>query len=75
MKELNLVLIKQRRKEFRISLLEMAVLLGFKNASTYYKYEIGQSRFKAEHIPIVASKLKLKMNEIFFTQEIAKLAN
>lgn len=75
MKEINLILIKQRRKEFRISLLEMAILLGFKNASTYYKYEIGQSKFKAEHIPIVANKLKLKMNDIFFTQEIAKLAN
>jgi transcriptional regulator with XRE-family HTH domain len=75
MKELNLVLIKKRRKELRLSLLEMAVLLGFKNASTYYKYEIGQSKFKAEHIPIVASKLKLKMSEIFFTPEFAKLAN
>lgn len=75
MRELNLVLIKQRRKEFRISLLEMAVLLGFKNASTYYNYETGRSKFKAEQIPIVAAKLKLKMNDIFFAQEIAKLAN
>ena len=75
MKELNLALIKKRRKELRISLLEMSVLLGFKNASTYYKYEVGKSKFKAEHIPIVASKLKLKMSEIFFTPELAKLAN
>jgi transcriptional regulator with XRE-family HTH domain len=75
MKEINLALIKSRRKEMRISLLEMATLLGFKNASNYYKYEIGVYKFHAEHIPIVAARLKLKMSDIFFAPEIAKIAN
>lgn len=75
MQEVNLVLIKQRRKEMRITLLQMAHMLGFRDASTYWKYEEGVYKFNAEHIPIVAEKLKLKMSEIFFTPIIAKLAN
>lgn len=65
MKEINLALIKKRRKEMRITLQDMAIYLGFKNASNYYKYESGKYRFNAEHLPLIADKLKLKMNEIF----------
>lgn len=74
MYEVNLALIRKRRKEMRITLQEMAELLGFKDASTYYKYEKGDTKFKAEQLPLIAEKLKLKMNEIFFTQTFAKLA-
>lgn len=66
MKELNLVLIKQRRKEMRITLQEMAELLGYQDASTYYKLERGIQKIKADQIPLIANKLKLRMNEIFF---------
>lgn len=75
MQTVNLALIKQRRKEMRISLQEMAETLGWRNASNYYKYEKGEYEFDATHIPVVAKKLKLKMNEIFFDQSFAKLAN
>lgn len=74
MQELNLVLIKQRRKEMRITLQEMAEELGFKDASTYWKYEKGVYKFNADHIPKVAAKLKLKMSEIFFAPTLAKIA-
>lgn len=66
MHEINLTLIKQRRKEMRLTLQEMAEHLGFKDASTYWKYENGVYQFNAGHIPVVATKLKLRMNEIFF---------
>lgn len=75
MNEINLALIKQRRKEMRISLQEMAETLGFKNAANYYKYEKGMYKFDASHLPIVASKLKLKVSEIFFAKRVAKIAN
>jgi transcriptional regulator with XRE-family HTH domain len=75
MNEINLVLIKQRRKEMRISLQEMAESLGFKNAANYYKYEKGLYKFDASHIPKVAAKLKLKVHEIFFAKQVAKIAN
>lgn len=75
MKQVNLVLIRARRKEMRITLQEMADTLGFRNASNYYKYEKGEYKFDASHIPVVAQKLKLKMNEIFFDQNFAKSAN
>lgn len=75
MDKVNLVLIKKRRKEMRITLQEMALELGFKNASNYYKYENGDYKFDATHLPIVAKKLKLKVRDLFFEEEIAKIAN
>lgn len=66
MKEVNLTQIKQRRKELKLTLMEMATELGFKNASNYYKYEKGEYEFEANHIPILMKKLKLKMKDIFF---------
>lgn len=75
MNKVNLVLIKKRRKEMRITLQEMAMELGFKNASNYYKYENGDYKFDATHLPIVAKKLKLKVRDLFFEEEIAKIAN
>ena len=66
MQEINLALIKQRRKEMRLTTQEMADLIGLKTAANYWKYENGVYKFKAEHIPVVAKKLKLNMNQIFF---------
>jgi transcriptional regulator with XRE-family HTH domain len=65
MNEVNFELIKLRRKEMHLTLQDMAELLGFKDASTYYKYENGTYKFKANHLPLLASKLKLRMNQIF----------
>lgn len=41
MGKLNLSFIIRKRKEYGLSLQEMALMLGFKNASTYLKYENG----------------------------------
>ncbi|MEO3947672.1 helix-turn-helix transcriptional regulator [Gorillibacterium sp. CAU 1737] len=74
MNTVDLEKIRARRKEMRISQQEMAELLGFKNASTYCKYEKGLYKFDANHIPIVAEKLKFKVKDIFFDKTIAKIA-
>lgn len=74
MNEINLELIKQRRKEMRLTLKEMAEALGFKDASTYWKYENGVYKFNADQIPVVCMTLKLRVNEVFFDQRISKIA-
>lgn len=72
---LNLGFIKKRRQELNLSLQEMAESLGFKNASTYMKYEEGSYAFKANHLPILANKLDGKIEDFFIENfaEIAKL--
>lgn len=67
MKKLNYKFIKARRLEKRMSLQEVANKLGFKNASTYLKYENGYYSFKAEMLPKLANVLECKI-ENFFTQ-------
>lgn len=71
MKQLNLNYIKRRRIELGLSLQELANELGFKNASTYLKYENGDYLFKAEVLPILSITLKCEI-ENFFTKQIAK---
>lgn len=71
MKRLNLEYIKSRRIELGLSLQDVANELGFKNASTYLKYETGDYLFKAEILPILSNILKCKI-ENFFTCEIAE---
>lgn len=71
MKQLNLDYIKSRRVELGLSLQEVANKLGFKNASTYLKYENGNYSFKAEMLPVLANILKCEI-ENFFTPEISK---
>lgn len=75
MKKLNLVFINKRREKLGLTLQEMAEALGFKNASTYMKYEKGVYSFKGEHLPIIADKLKCKIEDLFFEDNFANLAN
>lgn len=65
MSKINLELIKSRRLEKKISLQKMAELLGFRNASNYYKYESGDYSFNAGHLPVIAEKLDLQVSDIF----------
>jgi transcriptional regulator with XRE-family HTH domain len=73
MQTLDLEYIKNRRQSLDISLQVMAESLGFKNASTYLKYENGTYAFKADQLPILASVLKCQIKD-FFNLKIAKTA-
>jgi transcriptional regulator with XRE-family HTH domain len=74
MEGLNLDFIKNRRNEKNISLQSMAESLGFKNASTYMKYENGEYLFKANHLPMLAERLDCKIDELyFFEKNISKI--
>ncbi|USG65843.1 helix-turn-helix transcriptional regulator [Brevibacillus ruminantium] len=65
MERINLKFIARRRIEIGITLKEMAESLGFKNASTYLKYEKGDYDFKANHLPILARKLNCQLRDLF----------
>lgn len=75
---LNLDFIKNRRNDLGISLQDMADRMrkinnnnGFKNASTYKKYEDGDYKFDAEHLPLLAKILKCSISN-FFVKDVAK---
>lgn len=73
MQTLNLDFVKDRRQSMEISLQKMAEELGFKNASTYLKYENGTYSFKADQLPVLAKVLKCEI-ENFFKIKISKTA-
>ena len=75
MKMLNLEFIAKRRSELKLTLQEMATALGFKNASTYMKYEKGEYAFSANHLPVIAKVLGCDIKELFFENQFAKPAN
>jgi transcriptional regulator with XRE-family HTH domain len=62
---INLEFIAKRRVEAGITLQDMAESLGFKNASTYLKYEKGEYDLKANHIPVLAKKLNCALRDLF----------
>jgi transcriptional regulator with XRE-family HTH domain len=66
MQGLNLEFIKNRRNDKNISLQSMAEALGFKNASTYMKYETGEYSFRASHLPMLAKRLDCDINDLYF---------
>ena len=72
MNEFNLKFIQQRREQLGISRKDMAELLGFSNASVYWKYETGDYKFRAEILPKLAEALKCDAKN-FFTQTISKI--
>ena len=65
-KKLNLYLIREKRKKLGFTYQKMADELSFKNASTYYKYEKGAYAFKADHVPILAAVLDIRIQDLFF---------
>ena len=73
--EIDLVKIKKLRKGKKISLEEMAIYLGYKTATGYYYAESGRCKFKPTHIPMLAEKLEVAMNDLFLSDGFAKMAN
>lgn len=65
MGKLNLIFIIRKRKEYGLSLQEMALMLGFKNAFTYLKYENGCYSFKADMLPILSKAFRCDMKNFF----------
>lgn len=66
MTKVDLNYIKARRTELKLSMQRVANELGFKNASTYLKYENGDYSFKAEQLPSLAEVLECKIEDFFY---------
>lgn len=66
MKRLNLEYIRSRRIELGLSQQYVAEQLGFKDKSTYLKYESGAYAFKADMLPDLAKILKVRSIMKFF---------
>jgi len=72
MQTVNLKFIKERRNELNMSLQEVANKLGFKNASTYMKYENGDYSFRADMLPELSKTLECDIQN-FFTNQISEI--
>lgn len=66
MPEVNLKLIKHIREQKGISQLEMANALHLKSGEKYTRRENGKYRFQATEIPVVANKLGIKIEDMYF---------
>ncbi|CCL36145.1 TPA: helix-turn-helix transcriptional regulator [Clostridioides difficile] len=66
MKKINHDFIRKRRNALNLSLQNVAKELGFKNASTYFKYETGQYSIRADMLPKLSKILDCDI-ENFFT--------
>lgn len=66
--------LKQLRTDKKLPLQEMANALGLETAGGYSRLESGENKLKAEHLPVLAEKLGMELNqltkEIFFKNEI-----
>lgn len=69
----DLSYIKRKREELNLTHQEMAEKLGYKNGSTYLKYENGTYLFRADILPILAKALNCDISN-FFTSNVAKIA-
>lgn len=63
--KINLQYIKQKRLEKGLSMQYMAKILGFKSAPAYFHYEKGDSKFKADMLPILASVFDCKIEDLY----------
>lgn len=70
---LNLDFIKSKRESLELTLQDVADALGFKNSSTYLKYENGTYSLKAGMLPDLARILNCNISD-FFTNNIAETA-
>lgn len=73
--KVNLEKIKKLRKEANISLETMSEILDYDSLNGYYYLETGRIKFPADKLAIVAKTLKVPIDQLFFEDEIAKMAN
>lgn len=65
MQKINYNFIRERRIKLNLSLQNVAEELGFKNASTYFKYENGDYSFKADMLPKLSKVLECDIKNFF----------
>lgn len=63
--DIDLDFIKNRRIELGLSITEMAKSLGFKDGSSYWRYEKGEYKLKAYMLPKIAEILNCNIENFF----------
>lgn len=64
--------LRKIRKEKNISASEMKDILGLKTEAAYYKKESGRVKFSLEEARIISERVKMKIEDIFFEDEVSK---
>ncbi|MGG1554963.1 helix-turn-helix domain-containing protein [Paenibacillus ferrarius] len=72
--KVNLEKIKKLRKLAGYSLDEMSKYLGYESTNGYYYLECGRGKISAESLAQIAHILNVDIKELFFENEIAKMA-
>jgi transcriptional regulator with XRE-family HTH domain len=62
--KVNYNALKQLRVKKKISLQEMADVLGLQTAGGYSRIESGENKLKAEHLPLIADRFGMDLNEL-----------
>lgn len=65
MKEIDLDFLKRKRIESKLTLTDMAETFGLKDASGYYRYETGETRLKADMLPVLANLFKCDIKNFY----------
>jgi transcriptional regulator with XRE-family HTH domain len=73
-KKVDLGKIKRIRKKLNFSVEEMSKKLGYKTINGYYYLEIGRNKFSAETLAMVADIFDVPIADLFFEDDIAKMA-
>nr|WP_309099100.1 helix-turn-helix transcriptional regulator [Fredinandcohnia onubensis] len=60
----NTEFLRQTRKDKNIPLMEIADALGLKTPGGYLRIETGENKLKAEHLPILAKKFEISIEEL-----------
>lgn len=63
--EIDCNFMRKRRLELEYTQTYMAFCLGYKQSSSYYKYENGDQDLRAVHLPILAQLLECDIDTLF----------
>lgn len=64
--------LREIRNNRDISALDMAEVLGLQTKAAYYKKESGSIKFSLEEAGLIARFLDMKIEDIFFDDEVAE---
>lgn len=71
--KVNLEIIKEKRKDKKYTINDMANKLGLANGSVYWKREVGQYKFKPEEVMMVSKILGIPFKKLFLSEQYSKM--
>lgn len=65
MKKFSTQAIRKRREQLGLTLSDVATLVGLNSNVSYYQYESGKYKFKAEMLPRLALALRCRIDDFY----------